>query len=947
MAAAAKTPRPRGGRRRAKILIAADSPALAERLRGDFAGAGYTVRVARNGAEALAMARSERPVAVVGDTDMSAMDGYALCHELRNDAATAVTPVILLTGPTEPLDVIRRLNAGADGYLSKPYAAPILLARIEALLALPPAPPPPVERRKLEIRVAGQTHTVDAHGPRLLNLLVSAYEDALQDKTLALRASEARGRALLEYASDLVALVDARGAIAYISPSIERLGGYQPDEVLGRAYLEFAHPDDRAQAAAGFAQIMQDPAAIHTTEFRFRHRDGHWLTLESVARNALADPSVRGVVVNARDVSERRRAQAAVAASETKFRRLFEAARDGILLLDVQSGQITEVNPFMIELLGYSREQYLGRKLWEIGAFKDVAESKLAFGELLAMRYARYEDLPLRAADGRIVDVEFISNVYRANGGEVIQCNIRDMSERKRALVVLRKAKKLLQTVVENVPVRIFWKDRDLRYLGCNMPFARDAGLAAPEQLIGKTDFEMGWKDQAESYRADDAAVMSSGKSKLGFEEPQTTPDGKMIWLRTSKVPLRDEKDQVFALLGVYEDITLRKLSEQKLERLNWAMRALSQSNSALVHAASEEDMFAACCSAIASSPTYRLAWIGIARDAPGRRVEIAAAAGEAIGYMDGFEVSWDDTAAGQGPAGATIRGGAMQVVEDVAASAAFMPWLERARAHGLKSLATVPIKVEGGTFGVLAVYSGAPAAFGKEETALLEELAGDIGFGISTRRTRRAYEAGVRESAQQALKLRSTFESAIAALAATVEQRDPYTAGHQRRVAELAAAIGRELGLDDDRLEGLRIAGTIHDIGKIYIPAEILARPARLGTLEFELVKSHAQVGYDIVKGVDFPWPVADSIRQHHERLDGSGYPQGLKGDQIILEARVLAVADVVEAMSSHRPYRPGLGIDAALAQIRSDSGTKFDPDVVEACERLFRDKGFVLPLT
>ena len=199
-----------------------------------------------------------------------------------------------------------------------------------------------------------------------------------------------------------------------------------------------------------------------------------------------------------------------------------------------------------------------------------------------------------------------------------------------------------------------------------------------------------------------------------------------------------------------------------------------------------------------------------------------------------------------------------------------------------------------------------------------------------------------ITERKRAELRQRGILDGAIEALSAMVEQRDAYTAGHQRRVAQLAVAIGRELALDEDRLAGLRIAGTIHDIGKISVPAEILVRPGRISPIEFEMIKSHAQMGYEIVKGIEFPWPVADAIRQHHERLDGSGYPQGLKGDEIILEARILTVADVVEAMSSHRPYRPALAMDAALQEIEDERGRWFDPAVVDACLRLFRDKDF-----
>ncbi len=177
-----------------------------------------------------------------------------------------------------------------------------------------------------------------------------------------------------------------------------------------------------------------------------------------------------------------------------------------------------------------------------------------------------------------------------------------------------------------------------------------------------------------------------------------------------------------------------------------------------------------------------------------------------------------------------------------------------------------------------------------------------------------------------------------VETIARTVEYRDPYTAGHQRRTGDIAGAIASEMGLDQNTIEGIRTAASIHDIGKIAIPAEILSKPGRLSVPEFELVKVHAEAGYDIVAGADFPWPVPEMIRQHHERLDGSGYPRRLQGEQILLGARIIAVADTVEAMTSHRPYRPGLGIDQALAKIGEDRGTRLDAHVVDACLRAYR---------
>jgi PAS domain S-box-containing protein len=190
--------------------------------------------------------------------------------------------------------------------------------------------------------------------------------------------------------------------------------------------------------------------------------------------------------------------------------------------------------------------------------------------------------------------------------------------------------------------------------------------------------------------------------------------------------------------------------------------------------------------------------------------------------------------------------------------------------------------------------------------------------------------------------KLHQALEGTIQAMALTIEIRDPYTAGHQRRVSKLSCAIARDLGLSEDQIEGIRVAGDIHDIGKIYVPAEILSKPGQITAIEYGIIKTHPQVGYDILKTIKFPWPVALIVLQHHERLDGSGYPLGLSGDQILKEARILTVADIVEAMSSHRPYRPAQGIGKALEEVIQNKGVCYDADVVEACVKLFQEKNF-----
>jgi putative nucleotidyltransferase with HDIG domain len=196
-------------------------------------------------------------------------------------------------------------------------------------------------------------------------------------------------------------------------------------------------------------------------------------------------------------------------------------------------------------------------------------------------------------------------------------------------------------------------------------------------------------------------------------------------------------------------------------------------------------------------------------------------------------------------------------------------------------------------------------------------------------------------ERQQATRQLKKILLQTVKAVSLTLEIRDPYTAGHQRRVAQLAVAIGEHMGLAPHVIEGLHTGALIHDLGKINVPSDFLTRPGALSSAAFDVVRSHAEVGAEIVDGIDFPWPVADMIRQHHERLDGSGYPLGLKGEQIIPEARILAVADVVEAISSHRPYRPSLGIEAAMNEITTYAGAKYDPTVVDACLTVIKANG------
>ncbi len=411
--------------------------------------------------------------------------------------------------------------------------------------------------------------------------------------------------------------------------------------------------------------------------------------------------------------------------------------------------------------------------------------------------------------------------------------------------------------------------------------------------------------------------------------------DGRII--DRYSAPVIGTDDHYYGRVWYFRDITERMHAEQVLEISNRALRTLSACNEALVHAVNESELFNSVCRILVEKSGYRMAWVGFPEHDLEKTVRPVAHYGDEEGYLEVAEITWAENDLGRGPTGTAIRTGTVQISRSTLDDPALVPWREEQIKRGFQSGISLPLKSPTGTLGALSIYAAVPDAFDETEVKLLQELAEDLAFGIATLRTR--YE----HLHHQEL-LRQSLEDSIKAIADTVEARDPYTSGHQSRVSRLATVIAKEIGLPEETIRGIELASSIHDLGKISIPAEILSKPNRLTDIEYSLVKQHVQSGYDILKDIKYPWPIATMVWQHHERLDGSGYPQGLKGDQILLESRIIAVADVVESMSSHRPYRPALGIEVALKEIEHGRGIIYDAAVVDACLKLFREGTFTL---
>ena len=434
-----------------------------------------------------------------------------------------------------------------------------------------------------------------------------------------------------------------------------------------------------------------------------------------------------------------------------------------------------------------------------------------------------------------------------------------------------------------------------------------------------------------------------AGKDVPTIEHHIIRKDGESRWVSDTTILFKDASGKLISYDGVIKDITERKQAEIAVNHANRALATVSAVNRQLVYATDENELLQAICGAIVEQRGYRMAAVGYAQQDEQKTIKIMAYAGHNDGYLDSAKLSWAENEYGMGPSGRAIRSGVTQLCQDIANDPNYLPWRDAALQRGYAASIALPLPDgDGNVFGILTVYTEEVNAFSPTEVNLLEEMAGDLAFGVRNLHTRHERDLALEQSQRYLVQLQESLEDTVGVISSMVELRDPYTAGHQARVADLAVEIARQMGLPNEQVQAIHLASIVHDVGKINIPAEILSKPGLMSEIEYRLIKTHAQSGYDILKNIHFPWPIAQIVLQHHERLDGSGYPQRLKSDGILLEARILGVADVVEAMSSHRPYRAALGIDAALEEITKQRGVGFDPEVVDACLTLFREDIF-----
>jgi len=741
-----------------------------------------------------------------------------------------------------------------------------------------------------------------------------------------------------------------RGGIAFAAlrvdtgPAFERaLDEFKPDIVLadynlpsysGRTALDYVlrvHP--------GIPVIMVTGAIGEEMAVELLKAGARDYILKD--RMARLPAAVRRVLAEKQE--EQRRHEA-----EEKIRKISESAQDAIIMMD-PGRRITFWNAAAERVFGYSAAEAVGQDMHSLLAppamHAAFAHGLQNFGESGegSIVGKMVEFIALRKGGERF-PIELSLSSTQLNGEWHAIGIVRDITARKRAEETLAQHLRDLGERVKEAECL-----RDITSLLLNKEWSM-------EQVLGACALRMpaAWPDP----------LHACARIRIGAQVFESAGFRETEWKLEADIPVADKESGLIEVFHIGEtggespslgekrallqSISIQiaqalknRLAEIAVQHANRALTTLSAVNRSLTRATHEDELLHVVCKSIVEQGGYRLAWVGYKQHDENKSIKAVASAGYDEGYLDIINVTWAEDERGMGPTGRAVRSGATQLCQDFANDPRHLPWRDAALERGYASSIALPLS-NGEVFGALTVYADEINTFTPTEIERLEEMADDLAFGVRTLHVRQERDLAMEQSQQHLAHLHKSLEDTVQAIATIVEMRDPYTAGHQAKVAGLAAAIARQMGLTEERVHGIHLAGIVHDLGKIQTPAEILSKPGRLSEIEYRLIKIHPQAGYDILKDIDFPWPIAQMVLQHHERFDGSGYPQGLKGEDILLEARILSVADVVEAISAHRPYRPGFGVDVALEEITRQCGIHFDAQVVDACLALFRERGY-----
>jgi PAS domain S-box-containing protein len=614
-------------------------------------------------------------------------------------------------------------------------------------------------------------------------------------------------------------------------------------------------------------------------------------------------PAIARELEDAEVRNKKKQAEETLRESEERYRKITKCSPDLIWTMDF-SGQFTYANEAVERTHGWTVDEFLKLNTRDVVSPQQFAKNAAMIEEEFAKAtdpqydsnvIFSYESEELRK-DGSTFWAEINAmSLWSEDGKPIGIIGItRDITERKKAEELLKQSEAKYRLLADHIKDLVWLMDLNLKVTHISPSVEKLLGYTLEELIqlpLDKLLTAPSLQTAMEFYsiempKALKASAIYSLRRLLELE--CRCKDGKTIWIENSFSFIRDENGKPLSILGEGRNITERKKIENSLQK-------------------SEENFR----HSLDDSPLgVRVSSINCETIYANRAIL------DIYGYGSIEELKKTPLTERYTPKSYTEF---------------LMRREKRLRGESGPSEYEINIMRKNGEIRHLYVFRKGIFWNGKKQSQVVYQ---DI-------TERRQAEEKLRETLES---LRKSIKTTIQVLGTASEAKDPYTAGHQKRVADLARIIATEMGLPHDTIEGIRMAGSIHDIGKLSVPAEILSKPTKLTNIEFSLIKEHSRSGYEMLKDVESPWPLAQIVYQHHERMDGSGYPRNLKGDEILMEARILAVADVVEAMASHRPYRPGSGIEATLKEIEKNKGVLYDNVVADACLRLFREKGYQL---
>src|SRR5208337_561579 len=722
-------------------------------------------------------------------------------------------------------------------------------------------------------------------------------ENLRMHKTIELKAEEKLRekeefyRTIFENTGTATIIFEEDATITLANEKFAGLAGYAIDEIENKKkWTEFVAEEDleMMQTMHRFHRI--DPSATPKSyEFRFIDRYGE---IRNIFLNIDIISDTKQRIASLLDITENKRAEEALRLHEEKYRTILEEMQEGYFEVDF-AGNFTFFNDSLWRYFGYSKEELMGMNYRQYTEKEHSKELFQTFNKV----YSTGEptegfDWQIIKKDGTKRYVEASVSLRKDSLGKPIGFRgiARDVTERKKAEEELKNVQLFNTAILDSIPGILYLYDDTGHLIQWNK---QNEGVTGYSRAELKGMYVLDWFGSVEPDTSNIinsvANVMKNGYATT--EARIITKSGQAIPMILTGVKLAIAgKDY---LLGTGIDITKRKKTEEALKKSEEKYRNIFENAIEGIYQSTIEGRFITVNAALARMAGY---------ESPEKLIESIKDMGtqlyvhpedrkrfleileirEAKGFVEGFEVEF----------------------------------YKKNKSKFWVVINARTVKDEQGKI----LYTE-----GLIEDITIRKHAGE-------------------QLLQTLDKLKKAVGTTIQVLISALEARDPYTASHQKRVADLARTIATEMGFSQDKIEGIRMAGSIHDIGKLSIPAEILVKPTKLTNLEYSLIKEHVKAGYEMLKDVESPWPLAEIVHQHHERMNGSGYPRNLKGDEIIPEARIMAVADVVEAMASHRPYRAALGIQTALEEIEKNKGLLYDDAVVDACLKLFREKGYQL---